>query len=151
MNLEHSDRSQLDDDLAALTDALFEGQTIPPTADTDLQSLGRIAQKLYQGIAAEEDNAAIRARLRCRLEREWQQTHRRKVWWPRQRAMRLVAMAAALVFVMVAVLLALDANNNGQAMQGTATGSLDMGGVLALALLLIVGVIVVVWALRRRR
>lgn len=137
---------QLDDELAALTDALLEGRdAVLPSVSDENVPLEPVVRGLYD-LTRDEPSRAFEARLQRRLNDEWTARPRPvRLSVLQQPVVRLMALAAALMIIMVGILLAAGGREQ-NALQGTALGSMEG---LAL-LLLLVGGVVVVFLLRRR-
>lgn len=102
--------TQLDDQLANLTDALLEGGKFDPTED--VEDLGQIVQQLHNLIESDaKPPPAFRVRLTENLNDEWNRQHRQKktvgriVQFRNLRNNRYVAAAAVIALVLMIALL----------------------------------------------
>ncbi len=142
-----NDNARLDDELAALTDALLEGRQMEtPPEQRDLEA---VVRQLHKFIAPHEaPSPAFRARLEQRLNQEWNLAHRqRPERWYRRRGVQLLALAASAALILTVALLALP-QNGGSALQGAAAGPVGWG--LLLLLVVLIGVIsVIIWYKKR--
>ncbi len=118
------DDARLDNELAAWTDRLLEGNDTQTPAD--LADLASVVRQLHQVIAPDaRPDPAFRDRLTQRLHREWNLRHQRHSRvWPNRRVMQIAALAAGVTVVLLVIVLVLAQNSDdGEAIQGTALGS----------------------------
>lgn len=141
--------TKLDNELAAAADALMERRVMPPLSDEN-RELGEVLRQLYDTIEPDQaPSAAFEQRLAARLSSDWDQRAQNGGFLRLldQPAVRVLALAAAVVLVLGAVLV-LAVPESPQPLQGAAINLDD-----AAALIVLVGVIgaaaVVYW--RRRR
>lgn len=137
---------RLDDELADLTDAVIENREIK-TSD-DMADLPEVVYGLRDLIEpGDPPPADFEARMRQRLDMEWDQRQRRLTQVRVSPAARVATLAAALVVVLV-VMIALTGPPANGGMQGTALGSTEaiIGFV---AIVAVVGALVLVWRSRR--
>jgi hypothetical protein len=118
-----SDNRRLDDELAALTDALLVGGEM--RASENLSELVPVIDQLRRVIAPDSrPDPAFQAQLTERLVWEWNRLYqRRATGWLHQRWGRVAALAAGLVLVLLVVVLMRGQGGDG-ALQGTASGPL---------------------------
>lgn len=143
---------QLDNQLADLTDALLNGQSInPSTVDPELSELLKMSRQLKSLIADDTGPSAMfRARLTQKLAEEWdRERFRRRANWPQ--IIRLSALAAALILVMGTALVLLN-NPNLNGFTGSQPTSLFFGALGTIGIVAIVAVVVFfVFGLTRRK
>ena len=137
---------RLDDELADITDAIIENREMKTSQEN--VALAEIARGLRDLI---EPNAPVpasfEARMKNRLDMEWEQRQRRAVRMRVNPAVRLVALAAAVVVVMVVVIFLTNGVESGPP-NATAVGVPDaLIGIIAVAA--VVGAAVLVWRNRR--
>ncbi len=148
------DPTSLDERVAAYTDALLEGKDM---SSRDLQGLDGVVKQLYHTITPQTPtDAAFRARLAWRLEREWDAVHRRRSpRWMRQPAIRLAALAASFVLVLTAILLILERDGSLSRLLAGSAVDAESGSPEGVVILFIIMSVVavgaaIVWWLRRR-
>ena len=136
---------RLDDELAALTDAAIENRDIE--ASQDMAPLTEVVRGLRDlNESGDMPSPSFEARMRQRLDTEWEQRHRRLTRPRLSNAMRVATLAAALVVVLVVAVSLAGAPEHG--VQGTALGSPE-GVIVALALAAFVGAALLFWRKRR--
>jgi hypothetical protein len=137
---------RLDEDLADLTDAVIENRETKTSEDmAELSAVVRGLRDLIE--SGEQPSALFEARMRQRLDLEWEQRQRRMLRPRVSNAVRVASLAAALVVVLVVVISLFGAPEDG-GLQGTALGSPE-GIIVVFALAAVVGLAVLLW--RRRR
>lgn len=137
---------RLDDDLADMTDAVLNNREVE-TSD-EMAELTEVVRGLRDLIEpGAQPPAALEARLKQRLDLEWEQRQRR-ILRPRfSPAVRVASLAAALVLVL-AVVIALAGTPENGGLQGTALGSAEaIIGIVVIAA--VVGAALLVWRSRR--
>jgi hypothetical protein len=131
------DQKRLDDDLAALTDAILENRMVEPTEDA--QDYEPVVRQLQQIIRPDsEPTPVFRDRLTQRLNEEWSMSRAQKSRNRfSNRSTRLVVLAASVAIVLTGV--ALLVNNPVGVPVGTAIG--DNSNQTSGVILLVLGVI----------
>ncbi|MDL1902792.1 hypothetical protein FBR02_18730 [Anaerolineae bacterium CFX9] len=143
MDPKHLDPTPLDDELAAMTDALMERGAA--SADSEqARELEPIIKGLHGLMRDQQVSDAFAARLTQRLDQEWQlrqrSRHSRRSVLLSPTA-RLVSLAAALVLVFVTLLL-WSPTPGSEALSGTVVG--DAGALIGAVLLVGAAVLVFV-------
>jgi hypothetical protein len=146
------DHTELDDELAALTDQILTGEAGEDSEMT--RELGWVVRQLHQTIAPDHPpSAAFRARLTQDLTREWNARQQRRgratAVWYRKPTVRLAALAATLVVVLGVVALLSASGTEDGPLQGTASGNFASGVVIGLAAGVGLGLLIL-WLYRRR-
>lgn len=138
---------RLDDELADITDAIIENREMKTSEE--VADLAEIARGLRNLI---EPNAALptsfEARMKQRLDGEWEQRQRRAVRMRVNPAVRLIALAAAVVVVMVVVIFLTNNTTDGPQVVGTVLESPETL-IAIVAVAAVVGAAVLVWRNRR--
>lgn len=146
---------RLDDELAALTDAVLENQAMQTQTRTQTQTndtLNDLAD-VVRGLNAliephQQPPDLFQARMRQRLDAEWDLRQRRTVRPRISPVWRVASAAAVLVLALVAVLMLSRGGGEAEGLPGTAQGSPE--AVLTVVLLAAVaGAAVVLWRSRR--
>jgi hypothetical protein len=139
--------ASLDDQLAALTDGILNGEDVhtPP----ELDDLAFVVRRLHEIIMPDaRPDPAFRDRLTRRLNREWTLQHQRQGRsWRSNRLVQLTALAA-VVTVMLFALALLSANGEDKPVQGTALGTITEAAVI-IVVLVALGLLVI-WYRQRR-
>lgn len=138
---------RLDDELADVTDAIIENREMKPSQE--IAELAEIARGLRDLVdPSAPPSAAFEARMKNRLDVEWEQRQRRAVRMRVNPAVRLVALAAAVVVVMVVVIFL--ANNGVESGPPNATALNVPDALIGLvAVAAVVGAAILVWRNRR--
>lgn len=137
---------RLDDELAKLTDAVIESREAKTSEDmAELSDMVRGLRDLIE--PDDQPSASFEARMRQRLDLEWEQRQRRMLRPRVSNTVRVASLAAALVVVLVVVISLAGAPANG-GLQGTALGSPE-GIIVIAALAAVVGIAVLIWRGRR--
>ncbi|HLU08761.1 MAG TPA: hypothetical protein VK003_03785 [Oceanobacillus sp.] len=138
---------RLDDELAELTDAIIENREMTPSQD--IADLAEIARGLRDLIEPNTPpSASFDARMKNRLDMEWEQRQRRMTRMRVTPAVRMVSLAAAVVVVMVVVIFLTNNPSEGGGFDGTALGSPD-ALIAVVAVAAVVGAAILVWRNRR--
>ncbi len=133
--------SNADEELAAVTDALLNGQTSVQFSDGD-QELGMVIRLIYQTIAPNQPTTAdFEQRLTARLISEWDRTYERPRLRLLDHPLMRVAAAAAAVVLILAVVLVLAVPAASRPVTGTA---LPLNVVIAVAALALFTALVLV-------
>jgi hypothetical protein len=141
---------RLDDELADITDAIIENREMKTSQE--IADLAQIARGLRDLVEPNSPpSAAFDARMKNRLDMEWEQRQRRAARVRVNPAVRLVALAAALVVVMVVIIFL--TNNTGDdpgcaELCGTVLESPETL-IAIVAVAAVVGAAVLVWRNRR--
>lgn len=141
---------ELDEELAKMTDALIDGREIEEIPD-ELRDLEPVLRGIYHVVSPnEKPSPAYRARLLQKLNEEWDQVQTRRLANKRRfRLLRLATLAASITVALAAFLSLIHPNEGaGGGLEGTATGPLQFGIPLILALFAIA---VISWSWLRQR
>lgn len=138
---------RLDDELAEVTDAIIENREMKPSQE--IAELAEIARGLRDLIEPNTPpSAAFEARMKNRLDVEWEQRQRRVTRMRVSPMVRMVALAAAVVVVMVVVIFLTNTTSEEGGFNATALGSPD--ALIALvAVAAVIGAAILVWRSRR--
>jgi MYXO-CTERM domain-containing protein len=138
-----NDDLRLDEQAAAMTDAMISGRQIDSTGAQEFEPIVRVLVELSSG----EPSAVFRARLTARLSAEFDSVARPQ----RGRAFnwRLIALAAAVLVIAVGLVALVSSGGGSQPLQGTAVGG--EGGTLVIVLGAALFTVFAAWLLRRRR
>jgi hypothetical protein len=135
---------RLDDELAALTDAMLEKRDM--NTSHEVHELADVVRGLYTLIEpGERPSPKFEARLKQSLNQEWEQRTRRA---RRGRFSPALRLAAVLVVALVAIVLLNSTTPSGQGLPGTAVGS-NGAIVILITLAAVAGVALLVWRGRR--
>jgi ABC-type Fe3+-siderophore transport system permease subunit len=138
---------RLDDELADLTDAIIENREMKTSQDiADLAEIARGLRDLIEPNAP--PSAAFEARMKTRLDMEWEQRQRRATRMRVNPAVRLIALAAAVVVVMVVIIFLTNNPGNDPQVVGTVLESPETL-IAAVAVAAVVGAAILVWRNRR--
>ena len=138
---------RLDDELAEVTDAIIENREMKTSQE--IADLAEIARGLHDLIEPNTPpSATFEARMKNRLDMEWEQRQRRVTRMRVNPAVRLVALAAAVVVVMVVIIFLTNNPSEEGSFDATALGSPEaLIGIIAVTA--VVGAAILVWRNRR--
>jgi type VI protein secretion system component VasF len=137
-----------DNELAALTDSLLEGRDQP--VSEDVQELSQVVRQLHQVIRPDvPPDPLFRKQLARRLNQEWTYQRRAPRWYA-NRYVRLAALAAVLMVVLLGVALLSAQSNSDNTIEGTAIGTVAW---TAAIVVVVAGALVglALWWQQRRR
>lgn len=139
---------RLDDELADMTDAIIENRNMDTSEE--LHELSQVVRGLHHTIQpGDRPSAAFETRMKQRLDMEWEQRQRRARVTRFNPAVRVMALAAALLVVMVAIILITNTAETGTTPPvGTAIGPTEFL-IAVVALGAVVGAAFLVWRNRR--
>ena len=141
------ENQRLDDELAALTDAILEKSDMKTMSDVN--ELAGVVRGLHALIEPDEKpSAAFEARLKQRLESEWEQRGRRMRAGRFTPALRLASLAAVVVVALVAIVLLNSSTPSGTGLPGTAVGA-NGATVIVIVLAVFAGAALLLWRNRR--
>lgn len=151
MDRGENNRTKLDDELAALTDALLEGEPVPD--EVDVGELEEIVRGLKDLTAPDQPaDPAFRKRLETRIDQEWDRIYpqHRSVRFFQRPDVRRFGLVAAVLVVLVGILVILGGDDTASGLQATAEGQISAAVLVTGAMIAAVVVGAVLWYMRRR-
>lgn len=141
-----TNRPDLDNELADMTDRLLNGQNVDVSPDNRTEAL--LVRRLYQAVSHNPvPDAAFRSRLTQRINQEWNSSHRASAPIGGRSMSRWAALAAVVVVAMGVMFILLSESSLVGNVQATAVGPASW----IFPAIIIGGVVLIGFAVWRRR